>query len=219
MRSPAQGWENLYQASGGAQNVLLIGFKSAALKPLIGNTLAQIAAARGTSAEDTIIDLVIEDGSSPDAVYFLMSEENIARNVAWPYMMFGSDAGSMAPEGVFLKSSVHPRAYGNFARLLSKYVREDKVITLTEAIHRLTQLPAKELRLKDRGCLATGCHADIVVFDPATISDRATYEQPQQYSTGVKDVVVNGVTVLKDGAYTGATPGQVVRGPGWKGAR
>ena len=152
-------------------------------------------------------------------MYFLMSEDNIAKNVQWPYMMFGSDAGSPAPTGVFLKSNVHPRTYGNFARLLGKYVREDKVITLEEAIRRLTGLTAAQLRLKDRGCLAPACYADVVVFDPMTIGDKATYEAPHQYSVGVKHVLVNGVPVLKDGAHTGATPGRVVRGPGWTGTR
>jgi N-acyl-D-amino-acid deacylase len=217
MRKPAVDWENLSQVAGGAQNVLLIGFKTEALKPLTGKTLAQIAAARGTSPEDTIVDLVIEDGNAIDAVYFLMSEENISRNVTWPYMMFGSDAGSLAPEGAFLKSNAHPRAYGNFARLLGKYVRDEKVIALEEAIRRLTGLPARQLRLKGRGCLAPGCFADVVVFDPKTIADRATYENPHQYSVGVQDVLVNGVAVLKNGAHTGQKPGRVVRGPGWKG--
>jgi N-acyl-D-amino-acid deacylase len=217
MRAPADGWENLYQAAGGPENVLLIGFRTEALKPLTGKSLADVAALRGTSPEDTIIDLVIEDDSRVDAAYFLMNEENIRRNIAWEWTMFGSDEGSYAPEGVFLESNAHPRAYGNFARLLAKYVREEQVIPLAEAVRRLTSLPARQLRLVDRGRLTPGYYADLVVFDPATVQDHATFDDPHRYATGVRDVLVNGVAVLRDGEHTGALPGRVLRGPGWTG--
>jgi N-acyl-D-amino-acid deacylase len=218
MRAPAVGWENLYQLAGGAEKVLLIGFKTEALKPLIGKTLAEVAAMRGTSPEDTIIDLIIEDDSRVDTAFFLMSEENVKRNIAWPHMMVGSDEGAYSPEGVFLKSNAHPRAYGNFARFLGKYVREENVISLEEAIRRLTSLPAESIRIKDRGKLAEGYYADIVVFDPATVTDHATFEKPHQLSTGVRDVFVNGVLTVENEAHTGAKAGRVVRGPGWAGA-
>jgi len=217
MRAPAKGWESLYQLAGGAQNVLLIGFKNDALKPLTGKTLAEVAKARRKSPEETILDLVIEDDSRVDTAYFLMSEENIRRNIAWPHLMFGSDEGAYSPEGVFLKSNAHPRAYGTFARLLGKYVREEKVIPLEEAIRRLTSLPADSLRLKDRGRLVPGHYADVVVFDPATINDAATFDKPHQLSTGVGAVFVNGVLTVADGRHTGAKAGRVVRGPGWTG--
>jgi N-acyl-D-amino-acid deacylase len=217
MRVPAKDWESLYLAAGGAKGVKLLGFKTEALKPLIGKTLDEVAKQRGTSPEDTIIDLIIADNSRIEVAYFLMSEENIQRNIRWKWTMFSSDALSQAPEGVFLKSSAHPRTYGNFARLLGKYVREEKVIPLTEAIHRLTGLSATQLRLRDRGFLKVGYAADVVVFDPNTIQDHATYDKPHQYSTGVKDVVVNGQIVLLNGEHTNARPGQVVRGPGWTG--
>ncbi len=217
MRAPAEGWENLMQLAGGAGNVLLIGFKSEALKPLTGKTLAEVAKVRGKSAEDTIIDLIIEDDSRIDAAFFLMSEENIRRNIAWPHLMFGSDEGAYSPEGVFLKSNAHPRAYGTFARLLGKYVRDEKVIPLEEAIRRLTSLSADSLRIKDRGRIREGWYADIVVFDPAAIADKASYDKPHQLSTGVEHVFVNGVPTVADGAHTGAKAGRVVRGPGWTG--
>ena len=162
------------------------------------------------------MDLVIEDGSRVSTIYFLMSEENVRREIALPWVSFDSDAESEAPEGVFLKSNPHPRAYGNFARLLGKYVRDEKVISLAEAIRRLTSLPAENLKIKNRGRLEPGYFADIVIFDPKTIQDHATFEKPHQYATGVRDMFVNGVQVLKDGEHTGAKPGQVVRGPGWK---
>ena len=187
------------------------------LKKYTGKSLAEVAEIMGKSPEETAIELVIADGSRVGTVYFLMSEDNVKKQIALPYMSFGSDAGSMATEGVFLKSNPHPRAYGNFSRLLGKYVREEKVIPLEEAIHKLSGLPAKHLKLKNRGLLKPGYAADIVIFDPNTISDHATFEQPHQYSTGVHHVFVNGVQVLQDGVHTGATPGQVVRGPGWKG--
>ncbi|MCU0917931.1 MAG: D-aminoacylase [Planctomycetes bacterium] len=213
--TPAGGWENFYLLAGAPENILLVGFKNEKLKPLTGKTLAQVAALRGTSPPETMIDLVIEDDSRVSTVYFLMSEENVEKQIKQPWVSFCSDAGSLAPEGVFLKSSTHPRAYGNFARLLGKYVREEKVIPLEEAIRRLTALPAENLKLDRRGRLRKGYHADIVVFDPAAVTDHATYENPRQYATGVVHVFVNGTQVLQDGEHTGAQPGQVVRGPGW----
>jgi len=211
---PGNDWENLYLAAGGAEGVLLLGFRNDELKPLTGKTLAEVAAMRGTSPEDTIVDLVIENDGDVGSAYFIMDEENIRRKIARPWVAFGSDAESSAPEGVFLKSSTHPRAYGNFARLLGKYVRDEQVIPLAEAIRRLTAFPADNLGLADRGRLRAGHYADIVVFDPATIQDHATYAQPQQYATGVLYVLVNGVPVLFDGEHTGATPGRFVRGAG-----
>lgn len=216
MKTDAQDWENLYYAAGSAEKVLLVGFKNDSLKHYTGKSLAAVATLRGTSPEEAAIDLVIQDGSRVGTVYFLMSEENVKKQIALPYMSFGSDAGSLAAEGVFLKSNPHPRAYGNFSRLLGKYVREEKVIPLEEAIHKLSGLPASHLKLKKRGLLKEGYAADIVIFDPARIGDHATFENPHQYSTGVKHVFVNGMQVLKDGEHTGAKPGQVVRGPGWK---
>ena len=201
------------------KDVLLVSFKNDALKRLTGKTLAEVAASRGTSPEDTVMDLVIEDDSRVGVVYTsVMSEENIRKQIRLPWVSFGSDGGSMAPEGVFLKSGTHPRAYGNFARLLGKYVREEKVIPLEEAIRRLTSLPATNLKIQQRGGLAPGYFADVVVFDPATIQDHATFEEPHQYSTGVRHVFVNGTQVLKDGEHTGATPGRFVRGPGYTGS-
>jgi N-acyl-D-amino-acid deacylase len=216
IRAKPEGWENLYRAAGGPENILLVAFKNPKLKPLTGKTLAEVAAMRGTSPEDTMIDLVIEDDSRVGTIYFLMSEDNIKRNIAWPYTMFGSDEGAYEPAGVFVLSNAHPRAYGTFARLFAKYVREEKVISVEEAVRRLTSLPADELRIRDRGRLKKGAYADVVVFDPATIADHATFAEPHQYATGVSHVFVNGVQVLKDGEHTGATPGRVVRGPGWK---
>ncbi len=219
MTTPTDKWESLYLAAGSPEQVLLVGFKNDKLKPLTGKTLAEVARLRGKSPEETAMDLVIEDGSRVSTIYFLMSEENVRRQVALPWVSFDSDEGSFAPEGVFLKSNPHPRAYGNFARLLSKYVREEKVIPLTEAIRRLTSLPAETLRLDRRGALKPGYFADVVVFDPAKIQDHAAFEKPHQYATGVAHLFVNGVQVLKDGEHTGAKPGRVVRGPGWKNGR
>jgi len=215
MRAATDAWENLWLMAGSPDRVKFIGFKSGKLKPLTGLTLAEVMKRRGTSAEDTMIDLVIEDHSRVETAYFLMSEENVRLGIRQPWMAFGSDAESSAPEGVFLKSSTHPRAYGNFARLLGRYVRDEKIITLPDAIHRLTGLPATNWKLAGRGCLDPGCFADVVVFDPAKIRDHATFEKPQQYASGVRDVLVNGVQVLKNGEHTGAKPGRVVRGPGW----
>jgi N-acyl-D-amino-acid deacylase len=215
MTSRASDWENLLLGAGG-EGTLLVGFKNEALRPNAGKTLAEVARLRGRSVQDTAMDLVVEDGSRVQVVYFLMSEDNVRRQIRLPWVSFGSDASSMAAEGVFIKTSTHPRAYGNFARLLGKYVRDEHVIPLEEAIRKLTSFPAATLRIKERGRLAPGYFADVVVFDPKTISDRSTYEKPHQYATGVRHVWVNGVQVLKDGEHTGATPGRVVRGPGWK---
>jgi N-acyl-D-amino-acid deacylase len=217
MKSPPAGEENLYRMAGSPERVKFIGFKDERLKPLTGRTLAEVMALRGTSAEDTMVDLVIEDHSRVDTVYFLMSEDNVRLGIAQPWVSLGSDAAALAPEGAFLKSSTHPRAYGNFARLLGRYVREEKVMTLEEAVRRLTRLPAANWKLEDRGCIDPGCHADVVVFDPATIADRATFDEPRQYAVGVEHVLVNGVAVIRDGEHTGAKPGRVVRGPGWAG--
>ena len=217
MRNPPPGEENLYRTAGSTDRVKFIGFKDPALKPLTGKTLAEVMAMRGTSAEETIIDLVMEDHSRVETVYFLMSEDNVRLGIAQPWVSFGSDAEALAPEGVFLKSSTHPRAYGNFARLLGKYVREEKILGLPEAVRRLTRLPAANWKLEDRGCIDPGCYADVVVFDPDAIIDHATFDAPQQYATGVSHVLVNGVRVLANGEHTGARPGRVVRGPGWDG--
>ncbi|MBL8115238.1 MAG: amidohydrolase family protein [Acidobacteria bacterium] len=216
MNDAAPAWENLLRAAGSPERVLLVGFKTPALKPLTGKTLAEVATLRGKSPEETAIDLVIEDGSRIETVYFLMSEENVKRQVALPWMSFGSDADAQAPEGPFLLSRPHPRAYGNFARVLGKYVREEKALTLAEAIRKLSALPALNLRIRDRGLLREGFFADIVVFDPAKIADHATFDAPQQLATGVTDVFVNGKAVVKAGAVTAARPGVFVKGPGFR---
>jgi|TARA_B100000470_G_scaffold115388_1_gene89048 N-acyl-D-amino-acid deacylase len=215
--TPTNEWENLMLAAG-SEGTLLVEFKNPALREYTGQTLADVAEQRGTSIPDTIMDLVIEDGSRVQVVYFLMSEENIKQQLKLPWVSFSSDAGSMAPEGVFLNNSTHPRAYGNFARLLGKYVRDEQVISLEEAIRKLTSLPASNLRIQGRGQLSPGYFADIVVFDPTSIQDHATYEEPHQYATGMHHVWVNGTRVLADGDHTGAMPGRVVRGPGWTGS-
>ena len=214
MRQPFPGQENLLLAAGSPDKVLLIGFKNPALKKYTGMSLAQVAKLRGTSPEDTAIDLVIEDGTRVGTVYFLMDEANVARQTGLPWMAFGSDAEAQAPEGAFLLSSTHPRAYGNVSRLLGKYVREENKATLPDAIRRLTSFPATNLGITDRGLLKAGNYADVVVFDPAKIIDHATYEKPQQLSTGVDQVFVNGVQVLQDGKPTGAAAGRFVKGPG-----
>ncbi|MEE8349429.1 MAG: D-aminoacylase [Acidobacteriota bacterium] len=219
MSTPTDEWENLYLAAGSPENVLLVGFKNDALKPLTGKSLAEVAEERGTSPEATAVDLVIEDDSEVSTVYFFMSEDNVRRKIALPWMTFGSDASSQAPEGVFLKSNPHPRAYGNIARLLGKYVRDEKVIPLEEAIQRLTSLSASHLKLDRRGSLEPGFFADVVIFDPDTIQDHATFEAPHQYSTGVIHVLINGQQVLREGEHTGVLPGRVVRGPGWQEGR
>jgi N-acyl-D-amino-acid deacylase len=216
MSTPTDQWENLYLFAG-AENTYLVAFKNEKLKPLTGKSLAEIAKMRGKSPEETAMDLVIEDDSRVGTIYFLMSENNIKRQLQLPYMSFGSDAEALAPEGPFLKSNPHPRAYGNFARVLGKYARDEKVIPLEDAVRKLSALPAENLKIRERGRLQEGYFADVVVFDPAKVQDHATFEKPHQYSTGVRDVFVNGVQVLKGGEHTGATPGRVVRGPGWTG--
>lgn len=212
-------WENLYLGAGTPENILLVGFKSEALKPLTGKTLAEVARMRGTDPRDTAMDLIIEDGSRVGTVYFTQSEDVVRKAVSLPWVSFNSDEASLAPEGVFLESNPHPRAYGSFARVLAKYVRDEQVITLQEAIRKLAALPAENLRLHQRGRLHAGFFADVVVFDPATVQDHATFIEPHQYATGVQHVFVNGIAVLRDGAHTGATPGRVVRGPGWRGRK
>ncbi len=214
MSGKPDGWENLYYHAG-PDKIMLVGFKNEKLKPLTGKTLTEVAAMRGTSPADTAINLVIEDGSRVQVVYFLMDEENVARQTALPWMSFGSDAAALAPRGVFLKSSTHPRAYGNFARLLGKYVREEQRTSLADAVRRLTSMPASHLGLKDRGSLVAGQYADVVIFDPATIADTATYEEPQQFAVGMYHVLINGEPVLRDGEMTAARPGRTIRGPGW----
>jgi N-acyl-D-amino-acid deacylase len=215
MSTPTDKWENLYLGAG-PEGVLLSEFKNDKLKPLTGKTLAEVAKMRGKSPEETAMDLVIEDETRVGTIYFLMSEDNVRKQIQLPYMSFGSDAASQATEGVFLKSNPHPRTYGNFARLLGRYVRDEKLIPLEEAVRRLTSLPASNLKIEKRGWLRKGYFADVVIFDPAKIQDHATFEKPHQYSTGVVHVFVNGTQVLKDGEHTGATPGRAVRGPGWK---
>jgi N-acyl-D-amino-acid deacylase len=214
MRAPAQGWENLCRAAGSPDRLLLVEFKNEALKPLTGKRLDEVMKVRGTDAENTILDLIAEDRTRVGVVFFLMSEDNVRKQLRLPWVSFGSDAASMAPEGVFVKSSTHPRAYGNFARWLGRYVRDEKLVPLPEAIRRLTSLPAANLGLEGRGLIETGAFADVVAFDPATIADRATFEQPHQYAVGMRHVLVNGVPVLRDGGHTGATPGRALKGAG-----
>jgi N-acyl-D-amino-acid deacylase len=217
MREPTDKWENLLAMAGKPDNVLLVEFNSEALKPLTGKTLAEVSKLRGKSPEETAMDLVIEDHSRVGTVYFLMSEDNVKLGLSQPWVALGSDEGSYSPEGVFLKFQPHPRAYGTFARFLGKYVRDEHVASLQDAVRRLASLPAHNLKLRDRGELKPGNFADIVIFDPATIADHATFDHPQQFATGIRDVFVNGTQVLKNGEHTGAMPGQVVRGPGWSG--
>lgn len=214
VRSPADDWENFYLAVGTPERILVTGFKNDALKPLTGKSLAEVARMRGTDPVDTIMDLMLEDRSRVDAIFFLMSEENISKQMKKPWISLGSDEASAAPEGVFLKSNPHPRAYGNFARFLGKYVRDEKLMPLPEAVHRLTGLPATNLGLDRRGFIKDGMFADIAIFDPATIADRATFAEPHQYAVGMKHVFVNGEQVLKDGEHTGAKPGRALFGPG-----
>ena len=209
-------WENIMQGAT-PEGTLLVGFRNPDLRDYIGRTLAEVSEERGTSAQETAMDLVVEDGSRVQAVYFLMSEDNVKKQIALPWISFDSDAASMAPDPPFTDASTHPRAYGNFARLLGKYVREEGVIPLEDAIRKLTSLPTTNLGIAERGMLAEGYYADVVVFDPATIIDLATFEDPHQYSTGVVHVFVNGGQVLRDGEHTGETPGRGVRGPGWTG--
>jgi len=216
MTEHSDAWENLYLGAGTPDNILLVGFKTAALKPLTGKTLAEVAVMRGTDPRYTAMDLIVEDGSRVASVYFTQSEDVVRKAIALPWVSFNSDEASLAPEGVFLKSNPHPRAYGSFARVLGKYVRDEKVITLQEAIRKLAALPAENLRIERRGRLLHGYFADVVVFDPAAIQDHATFVEPHQYATGMVHVFVNGEQVLRDGEHTGATPGRALRGPGWK---
>ncbi len=211
MKTDAQDWENLYYAAGGAENLLLVEFKSDTLKKYTGKTLAEVAKLRGKSPEETAMDLVVEDGTRVGTVYFMMSEDNVKKQIKLPYMSFGSDAGALAAEGDFLKSATHPRAYGNFARLLGKYVREEKVISLEEAIRKLSALPCENLGIAKRGKLQPGYFADIVLFDPKTIADHATFEKPHQYATGMQHVFVNGVQVLENGEPTKKAAGRFVK--------
>ena len=212
--TPTDEWENLYLATGSPDGVLLTGFKNPTLKPLQGKTLGEVARRRGKPPQEVIMDLMVEDGSRVNCVYFLMSEENVRKKIELPWVSICSDSASMAPEGLFLSSSTHPRAYGSFARLLGKYVRDEKVIALPEAIRKMTSLPATTLGLRRRGALRAGFFADVVAFDPDEISDRATYDTPHQYAVGMKVVVVNGGVVLENGEHTGRTPGRALRGPG-----
>jgi N-acyl-D-amino-acid deacylase len=214
VQKPTNSWENLYLDAGGPEHILLVAFKSEKLKPLTGKTLAEVAKMRGKDPIDTIMDLIAEDESRIGTIYFIMSEDNVKKELAKPWISFGSDEASQAPEPPFTKSNPHPRAYGNFARVLGKYVRDDKVVPMTEAIRRLSGLPATNLGLDHRGFLKEGMFADVVVFDPATIADRATFDKPHQYAVGMKHVFVNGVQVIKDGEHTGAKPGRALWGPG-----
>ena len=217
MLEPSSEWENMYLGSGTPDNILLVGFKSDTLKPLTGKTLAEIAELRGTDPRMTAMDLIIEDNSRIGTVYFTQSEDVVRQAVALPWVSFNSDAASVAPEGVFLQSSPHPRAYGSFARVLGKYVRDEELLPMEAAIRKLAALPSMNMKIDRRGQLKTGFYADVVVFDPATIQDHATFVKPHQYATGMLHVFVNGTQVLKNGEHTGAKPGRVVRGPGWTG--
>ncbi|MFI5124721.1 MAG: amidohydrolase family protein [Chitinophagales bacterium] len=216
MNTSSGEWENLYYAAGSPDKVLLLSFKQDSLKKYNGKTLAEVAKIRGSAPEETAVDLIVQDSTRVGVGYFLMNEENVKKQLALPWVSFGSDAASYTNEGVFLKSSVHPRAYGNFVRVIGKYSRDEKVISLQQAIYKLAKLPADNLKLKRRGELKPGNFADIVIFDPATVTDHATYDKPHQYATGIPDVFVNGVQVLRGGNHTGATPGRFIHGPGWK---
>jgi N-acyl-D-amino-acid deacylase len=212
-------WENLYSGAGGAQQVLLLGFRRDSLRKYLGKTLAAVAKERHSSPEETALNLIVEDSSRIEVAYFLMDENNVKKQISLPWVSFCSDAGSTSPEGVFLHSHPHPRQYGNFIRVLGKYARDEKVLTLQAAIKKLSKLPATNLKIKNRGELKTGNDADLVLFDPASVKDNATYENPQQFADGVKDVWVNGVQVLKDGAHSGEKPGRFVKGPGYQPAK
>ncbi len=215
MKSNPADWENLYYAAGSPEKLILVGFTKDSLKKFTGKTLADIATIRSKSPEETAIDLIVQDSSRIGCIYFLMDEENIRKELAQPWVSFGSDEGSYTNSGVFLRSNAHPRAYGNFARVIGKYVRDEKLIPLEEAVRKLTKLSAEKLHLQKRGELKVGNDADIIIFDPAKVQDNATFEKPHQYSAGMIDVFVNGVQVLKDGEHTGAMPGRFVKGPGY----
>lgn len=216
MRMPSAQWENFFLAAGSPENILAVGFDQDSLHYLSGKSLQEIASLNNISPEEAILEMIVKNGGDVQAVYFLMNEENVRKQLTLPYMSFGSDAGSIAAEGENLRSMMHPRAYGNFARVLGKYVREEKVLSLEEAVRKLSALPAQKLKIKDRGMLREGYFADIAIFDPFQISDKSTFEDPHQYAQGMIHVLVNGVHVLKDSEHTGAMPGQVVRGPGYK---
>ena len=216
MHTNANDWENLYYGSGGPENILLLQFKQDSLKKFTGKTVAEVARIRGTTPEETAMDLIVQDSTRVGVAYFLMNENNVQKEVALPWVSFGSDEASYAPEGVFLKSNAHPRAYGCFARVIGKYTRDEKLMTLQQAIYKLAKLPATNINLKKRGVLTVGNYADIVIFDPNTVQDHATYDKPHQYATGVSDVFVNGVQVLKNNEHTDALPGRFLKGPGYK---
>ena len=209
-------WENFYTQAG-PKGILLTGFRNSELRKYTGMTLQEVSEIRGTSPQLTAMDLVVEDNSRIDAVFFLMSEENVTKQIKKPWISFGSDAGAVANEGAFIEKSLHPRAYGNFARVIGKYVRDEKALSMKEAIRRLTSLPAKNTGIQNRGSIEIDNYADIIVFDPIEINDKATFEKPHQYAVGMKHVFVNGIQVLNDGKHTGAMPGKIVRGPGWRG--
>jgi len=216
MNSKTDAWENFFYAVGTPENILVVGFKQDSLKKYIGKSLAAVAKLRGTSPEETAMDLIVQDSTRVECIYFLMDENNLKKQIAIPWLSFGSDEGSYEPAGVFMKSNPHPRAYGNFSRVLSQYVRNEKIISLQEAIRKLSKLPATNLKIQKRGELKRGNYADIVIFDPAKIKDNATFEKPHQYAEGMIHVIINGVLVLKDGEHTGEKPGRFVKGPGFK---
>jgi N-acyl-D-amino-acid deacylase len=218
MTMPTDEWENLYLAAG-PENIVLLSFRTERLRPLIGRTLAAVAAERGISPPEAAMQLVVEDESRVGAAFFQMSEQNVRRGLALPWVSICSDANAPAREGVFLRSNPHPRAYGAFARFLGRYVRDVGVVPFEEAVRRMTSLPAEVFRIRDRGSLATGSFADVVVLDATEIRDHATFEHPHRYATGVRHVLVNGTPVVRDGEHTGARPGRIVRGPGWAGPR
>ena len=215
MNEDAQNWENLYYGAGGADNILLLSFKQDSLKKYTGKTLAEVAKMLGKTPEETAMDLIIHDSTRVGVAYFLMNEDNVKKQVVLPWVSFGSDEASYTPEGIFLKSNAHPRAYGCFARVIGKYTRDEKLMTLEQAIYKLAKLPATHLKLYKRGELKKGNYADVVIFDPKTVQDHATYDRPHQYATGVSDVLVNGVQVLKNNSHTGAMPGRFLKGPGY----
>lgn len=216
MNTNATGWENLYYGAGSAAKVLLLGFKQDSLKKYTGKTLAEVARIRGTSPEETAMDLIVQDSTRVGTAYFMMNEENVKKQIALPWVSFGSDEGSYTTAGVFLKSNAHPRAYGNFTRVIGKYSRDEHVLTLEKAIYKLAKLPATNLKLQKRGELKVGNYADVLVFDAAKMNDYSTYDKPHQYSTGMIQVFVNGIQVLKNGEHTGAMPGRFIKGPGYK---